>query len=445
MKYISITGRLPELSIAELEALYGAEALTRIGDHALVAADVDFSRLGGSVKLARFITTFPTSNPQKALDYCRKLLPDLIKDMPEGKVKLGVSLYGASMPLTSQNAAVLTLKKVIKQTGRSVRAVPNTENALTSAQTYHNSMTSQVGLELVLVAYDDTTYVGHVCNVQDIDSYTLRDRGRPKRDPFVGMLPPKLAQTIINLAVGRWHLEDGSLSSPIANSHITIDHAQHERVARASGGGAEAADLFRSKAEGLAPPVVLDPFCGTGVILQEAILMGYDVYGTDVSGKMIEFSRTNLEWLRQKYETGNRKNNTITLAEGDATSYQWDDLRSRLYHLPSVSIATEGYLGRPIGGQTITPEQLAAIIHECNAIMRGFLKNIAPQLPSGTRLCIAAPVWHVSGHLHHLPVIEELASLGFTRVKFQHVSNESLIYSREDQITHRQLLVLTRS
>lgn len=60
--------------------------------------------------------------------------------------------------------------------------------------------------------------------VQDIESYTARDQARPMRDARVGMLPPKLAQIIINLA--------------LSNNDITE---------------------------------VLDPFCGTGVVLQEGI------------------------------------------------------------------------------------------------------------------------------------------------------------------------------
>jgi hypothetical protein len=36
--------------------------------------------------------------------------------------------------------------------------------------------------------------------LQDFESYSKRDYGRPARDPRTGSLPPKLAQILINLA-----------------------------------------------------------------------------------------------------------------------------------------------------------------------------------------------------------------------------------------------------
>lgn len=421
MSVIAITGRLPEISIAELEALYGTRALQRLGDHVLVDAPVDFSRLGGTVKLATHIATVDTTNPQKAFDYCRKALPVYVESFPEGKIKLGVSLYGVSMPLHKQNANVLSLKKAIKRIGRSVRAVPNTEPALSSAQTFHNALTSGVGLELVFVAHNKKTYIGHVTHVQDIDSYTLRDRGRPKRDPFVGMLPPKLAQTIINLATGTSHSEVGA---SLGTSQSTTSVPTAKDSAEVGSG------VLTASAHTNASQIVLDPFCGTGVILQEAALMGYSVYGTDVSEKMVRFSRDNLNWALETF--GLHVERQLEIA--DATDHIWRQ--------PISAVACEGFLGQPLGGQHPSPERLSEIIHECNSIMRDFLKNIHNQLQPGTRLCIAAPAWFVDETYHHLPVLEEFTSLGYDRVQFKHVDTTQLIYSREDQITHRELLVL---
>jgi tRNA G10 N-methylase Trm11 len=431
MTYIALTGRLAEISIAELEALYGAHAVTRLGDHALVDSEVDFSRLGGTIKLARLITVLNSTKPQKAFDYCRKALPGFIADVPEGKIKLGVSLYGTTMPLAKHNANVLSLKKVIRQAGRSVRAVPNTEPALSSAQTYHNSLASPVGLELVFVVHDGQTFIGRVTQVQDIDSYTLRDRGRPKRDAFVGMLPPKLAQTIINLAA----LADSS--SPIASSTSPIADDEQPERSDSSIEARPAANTAseNSRVEEMGPKsqtVFLDPFCGTGVILQEAALMGYSVYGSDISEKMVRFSRDNLNWAMETFHLSTERQLEI----GDATTHTWRQ--------PINAVACEGYLGRPIGGQTVSQEQLAEIMHECNTIMRGFLRNIATQLEPGTGFCIAAPAWQYNGTLHDLPVIDELAELGFERVNFTHVDSTKLLYSRDDQATARRLLVIRR-
>jgi len=51
---------------------------------------------------------------------------------------------------------------------------------------------------------------------------------------------------------------------------------------------------------------LLDPFCGVGTILQEAMISGIDVYGVDIDSESVEASKENLNWLRGKY---NLKNN----------------------------------------------------------------------------------------------------------------------------------------
>ena len=380
---ICILGRQPAIGIAELEALYGAQNVRPVGNvAATVETDVDFSRLGGSIKAGQVFATIPGTNPQKAFSWLSKNITELAGNI-DGKLKLGVSLYGLSMPPAKINGNVLSLKKILRNSGLSVRTVPNTEAALNSAQTYHNKLTGSLGCEILLVRDGDDTIIATATNVQDIDSYTLRDRGRPKRDAFVGMLPPKLAQTIVNLA--------------------TTD-----------------------KTTG----VILDPFCGTGVVLQEARLMGYDVYGTDKMPKMVDYTQANLDWLRTDIKS------SIQLESGDATKHEWQQ--------PIDFVACEGYLGQPLGGQDPDAKRLEKIITDCDQIMLGFLQNIHNQLQPGTRLCVAAPSWFVRGKTYHLPTLDDLENLGYTRIDFEHTTREDLIYRREDQVVGRELVVITR-
>lgn len=387
---ICMLGRQPAIGLAELESLYGAEAVRPIGDvAAVVDAAVDFARLGSTVKAATLIDRLDGTNPQKAFDRCRRALPDFVSDFPDGKIKLGTSLYDLPMPLQKQNANTLSLKKVLRDAGRSVRVVPNTESALSSAQTYHNQLTSELGCELVFVRDGGHTLVGRVTDVQNINEYTERDRDRPKRDARVGMLPPKLAQTIINLASG------------------------HE------------------SAESENARVLLDAFCGTGVVLQEASLMGYDIYGTDIEERMIRYTRDNINWLRENHQLANE----MFFEVGDATEHTWRQ--------PINVIACEGYLGTPFASEP--PEAaLKDSIMTCNLIMKKFLQNIHSQIEDGTRLCIAAPAWFVRGKVHHLPFISHIEELGYTHLAFTHAKAADLVYHREDQIVGRELLALEK-
>lgn len=48
--------------------------------------------------------------------------------------------------------------------------------------------------------------------------------------------------------------------------------------------------------------LLLDPFCGVGGILQEALVRGINVYGIDKDKLAIEDARKNLKWLEQNFE-----------------------------------------------------------------------------------------------------------------------------------------------
>ncbi|HKX73276.1 MAG TPA: hypothetical protein VJM32_04650 [Candidatus Saccharimonadales bacterium] len=381
---IAILGRQPRLGLAELESLYGAEKVHPIGAAAaLVDAAVDPARLGGTIKLAESIIELPYTDWRKLADYSIKALPGLLADLPEGKVKLGVSAYGLNVTTQHLFRAGLELKKAARAHKRSVRIVPGEGTSLNSAAVLHNGMTGALGMELNFIRHGATTWLARTTWVQDVDDYSRRDFGRPKRDAFVGMLPPKLAQIMLNLA----QVQPG------------------ERV--------------------------LDPFCGTGVVLQEAALMDAIPYGTDLQPRMIDFSRENLAWLKTMY--GKPETEPLLVA-ADATTTLWTGA------IPHV--VCETYLGQPLSGLP-KPEKLQSIITDCNLILTKFLKNLHGQARPGARLLIAVPAWSVGSQFKHLPLLDRLEDLGYNRLRFQYATWDDLIYHRDDQIVARELLVLT--
>lgn len=377
-----ILGRQPALSLAELESLYGADNLKPATHNTallnIATSKVEFHRLGGCIKLCKVITEIKSQNWQDITKSLIELVPQYTKQYKSGKIKAGISVYGLKVNPKAINATGLEIKKACKLINRTMRVVPNKGTELNAAQILNNKMTDELGMELILVAFNNKTILAQTTNVQNIDAYAARDQKRPARDARVGMLPPKLAQIIINLA------------------------------------GAEAGDKL------------LDPFCGTGVILQEAILIGCYAYGTDLEPRMIEYTRTNLNWL-----IGPTKQE---LAVGDATNYQWQ---------PFDVLACETYLGRPFSTEP-NPEKLRKVIQDVNTIHRKFLKNIAQQTKSGFRMCIAVPTWFTKTGIKYLPIIDELSYLGYTRKSFVHTDNKDLIYHREGQIVGRELVVLIR-
>jgi len=410
MQSLLVLGRQPELGLAELESLYDADKLRAVGGKAVVV-DVDpcmlaFDRLGGSVKFCKLLTTLDTTDWKQVEKFLLQVSPGHSERMPDGKMQLGLSVIGLEVSLGKLESTGLTLKKVIRKTGRNVRLIPNKEKELSSAQVLHNHLTGPTGWELVFIKDNEKTIVAQTVKVQDIDSYTKRDRGRPKRDAKVGMLPPKLAQTIINLAVGR--LPEDKLES-------ICDIPAGQPIPKP-----------------LLDKSIFDPFCGTGVILQEALLMGYDAYGSDLDQRMVDYTQENIDWLKAWYEfeTG------FKVEQADATAAQWD--------VPIDFVATETYLGRPFTAPP-SPDILEQTVSDCNLIIKKFLQNISKQIKPGTRLCLAVPAWQTrSGQFRQLPLIDQMSDLGYNQVSFEHAGATDLIYHRTDQIVARQLLVIIR-
>ncbi|HSX44571.1 MAG TPA: methyltransferase domain-containing protein [Candidatus Saccharimonadales bacterium] len=411
MRSLCILGRQPAIGLAELESLYGSSKIKPLGTQA-VLVDVDpcllaFDRLGGSLKFCKVLTELETTNWSDIEKFLIEVSPGHAAKLPVGKMRLGLSVYDFKLSPKKLMASGLTIKKAIARSGRSVRLVPNTEPALSSAQVLHNQLTGPLGWELIFIKNGNQTLVAQSIKVQDINSYTLRDRGRPKRDARVGMLPPKLAQIIINLAVGE--LPDEAKQSVCDIPPDVPIPAPH----------------FVDK-------VILDPFCGTGVILQEAQLMGYNTYGSDIDERMVNYSKQNLDWLVEKFRLAPTN---YFLEQGDASQAQWQH--------DFTIVASETYLGRPFTS-TPNPTILNQTVGEVDLILKKFLLNLRSQTKAGFRICLAVPAWQSSQTFKHLPLLDRLTDMGYNRLSFAHARHEQLIYYRPGQFVGRELVVLIR-
>ena len=394
MEYLAVLGRQPEISIAELEALFGK--VKKVSDKIALfnAENPNINRLGGSLKLAAKL-------PQKPLEY--------LANLPDGKITLGVSDYSKNASRKTATMEALKLKKILVRHGRSVRVVENKETALSTATSLHNGLSNKNSRKVELIKVNSDWY--KVIGVQDINAYTKRDQARPARDAFVGMLPPKLAQILINLC---GPLPKGS--------------------------------------------TILDPFCGTGVVLQEALLIGYKAYGTDISERMVEYTSRNLEWLIKETkkrsfegppEAGKPRisadrpwrragrtqpeKDPFLVSIGDATSFQW--------HQPINAVACEGYLGKPFS-KIPSDIELKEQMQECKAIILGFLKNLTKQINSDTPVVIATPAWLRENDTYkRLEILDDISKMGYN---VENKSREGLFYHRVNQIVARDIIILRK-
>ena len=393
MKYVAIAGRQPLISLAEIQAIYDKAA--RLVGKKLVFFEInedgeenispDINRLGGSLKLGRFFDT----------DFS-KLAKFLATAHPEGKITLGISDFSKQKKSGLAKQKSMELKRNLARMGRSVRVITSNEPEISSATAHHNQLGEKAGcFEIFLI--DREIYLS--LGTQNITAYTERDQARPARDAKVGMLPPKLAQILINLC--------GKLPE-----------------------GAR----------------VLDPFCGTGVVLQEAAIMGYVPYGTDLNERMVEYSKKNLSWL---FNERNQKRFKIlpdlilkkdqileAISVGDATNFTWEGKID--------AVAFEGYLGTPMSKPPVDIK-FKTEKAKCREIAVGFLKNITPQIKSGTPVVMALPAWlRENGKYAGLNILDEIQEMGYNFEKFQDLSQSDLLYYREGQIVAREIIVIRK-
>ena len=402
MQYLAILGRQPKISLAELESLFSD--VEYLGENLAIFSakeSPEIARLGGVIKLAQSIDSAP-----------EKFLTEYAKTYSfSGKFVIGISDYskrGASGRI-AQNEA-LRIKRFLKKQGFSVRVLPNKTADLSSATVFHNQLGEKPG-HFEFIKISKKWFVG--IGVQNINAYTARDQARPARDAKNGMLPPKLAQILINLC--------GPLPE---NARI------------------------------------LDPFCGTGVVLQEALLLGYRAYGTDKSERIVGYAKRNLDWLvksnlaitasgdlsRQRERrigsspvtTGRATGapEAVTLGCADATNFTWQQ--------PIDAVVFEGYLGPPMS-QIPAEIKMKSVISDLLLLYYHTLKNLSRQIKSGTPVVMAVPAWlRPDGSYRRLKLLDEAEELGYNVVKYKSLSFSDLLYHREGQVVAREIIVLRK-
>jgi len=391
--YVALLGRQPEISLAELEAVFDKQSVARISEtFATVKTDnFNIDSLGGTIKCGKIVKQLAFDLKKNPLDTASRYIIDYYAkkwQSHQGKITLGLSVYGLKNNAREVQKIGIILKSTLRKSGTSLRLIPNQQPALSTATSHNNKLGSAENkTELLIIKTRQNIIIAESRGVQNITAYTFRDRNRPKRDAFVGMLPPKLAQIMINLS------------------------------------------------EAKSQDCLWDPFCGTGTVLQEAYLMNINTYGSDLNPKMVDYTTKNVQWLAQKYNsTMNNQAPDWQTFQADATTIKLDDSkRSSITH-----IVCETYLGQPFSAPP-APEKLKEVVGNCNHIISSFLENVLPQINDTVRLCIAVPAWQdTSGNFTHLPLLRRLEKLGYKQL-----NRQQLLYHRPDQVVAREILVLT--
>jgi tRNA G10 N-methylase Trm11 len=363
---IAVLGNTPELSALEL----GTQWLG--GQLALLDHPVDIHGLGGTIKLVESIVS---------LDVIESILGNIPSDH---KLVFGFSVYAGDATVTKsqlkQRAQELRnlgmeLKKRLKAEGRSVRFVVSDDVALSSViVTKEHLLRDQT--DFIVGLFKDRTVYGRTTAVQDFKTFSNRDFGRPQRDTFSGMLPPKVARMMLNIA--------------------------HPKPT----------------------DTILDPFCGSGTVIQEALSLGFTkVTGSDISKKCIDDTTANVHWLIEQVPTINTD---------DLNLYQHDVLQlSKLLPARSVNvIVAEGYLG------PVQLQNLDQIIPELTQFYTNMFAELAKIVTTDARLVLALPNWKQGDQIKDMHLDNAIRQAGFK------VWHAPILYGRPDARVVRKIIFI---
>jgi len=296
-----------------------------------------------------------------------KTLASYLNESQSGKITFSLSGKDAKK-------IALATKKLLKHDGRSVRYV----EIKNTATILHNNLVEKQS-DCVIVG--DTLFITQA--IQPIEDLGKRDFERPGRDSKSGMLPPKLAKMMINISA--------------AQKDTTI----------------------------------LDPFCGSGTIATEAILMGYaKIFATDISEKAIDDTKKNIAWLHKEYpeNTGNieicKQTEVETLAQ----------------HIPENSvdaIITEPYMGKPLFGNEPI-EFLSGQNDYLTTLYSSAFASFKKVLKKDGIVVFIIPQFNTKNGWIYINCLDQIKKAGFVPTPLSKKS-ESILYHRPNQHVGRRI------
>ncbi|NUM25971.1 MAG: RsmD family RNA methyltransferase [Candidatus Buchananbacteria bacterium] len=365
MKYVFILGHNPKLSTAEVLAVLPTSKIVRETGSFLI---IDSSEIDCQKIQNRLGGTVKVGKIlAEKID--KNLMVEILKQLKkDNKLNFGLSYYNSN-----KDKLGMEIKTQLKEAGVSCRLVVSKDKALSSVVVTKNRVVDFLILE--------NRWLGLTEAVQDFEDYGNRDFGRPSRDMYSGSLPPKLAKIMINLA-----------QLPL---------------------GAR----------------ILDPFCGSGTVLQEAILLGYEnAIGADVSDKAIKDTKDNLQWL----------SHNLNVAIDKVKVYH-HDVRSISQVVTSVdAVVTEPFLGPPLRGN----EKEYAIKKNIEVLSELYLSafhEFAKIVDREGKIVMVLPEFRLGREELKMPILDKIKKMGFSQL-----NKDRLVYGRPDQKVWRQIYVFKR-
>jgi tRNA G10 N-methylase Trm11 len=383
--YAYIPGKNWKLSLAELISFLKMKnnefriieyskaffIVTITGEH-----DSDIEHLGGMLKVGKVISTIETRTLERAYIKKDKIAKgkieasfssnDIINEMlstRSPKLVFGVSIYCLGQPLCNiskhmNHSIGSIMKRELSMRGKKSRFLGfpklREQPQLTHVEVLKKSLVKNKA-EVLFCVGKKQSWISKTVAVHNPFEFQKRDISRPVQRRIFAM-PPRLARIMVNLA--------------------------------SCGLGA----------------TLVDPFCGVGTILQEALLTGAKVIGLDWNPWCVNASRANLRWLTKEYRP---RNADYKILHGDARHL------ADLFQEEIDCIATEPDLG-PALRQVPTTPYARRIIEKLRPLYSDFLREAHAVLKKDGRLVMVTPYIKTrSGEPVTMHIEQEAKDVGF--------------------------------
>ena len=385
-----IPGKNWRLSLAELASLLEAKGVKfaiysfskeffMISTEEKVSSSI-IDDLGGTIKIGVSAADFSTEIVKRAFLQKDKeaqkqisrgivasgLVDEMVKAESE-KTLFGVSVYCAEKSLRSVSKAIQrfigsSIKRELSSYGKKSKFMGFAKSRrlpqLSHVEVLKKNLVENKA-EILFCMGREHTFVAATVAVHNPFEFQKRDVGKPVQRKIFA-IPPRLARIMVNLAA----CTEGK--------------------------------------------TLLDPFCGVGTVLQEALLSKVKAIGVDINRWCVEATSRNMKWLKDEY----------TLENAD-----YRVLRGDVYNLSQKigweqvdGVATEPDLG-PALRQVPTTSYALRIAEKLEPLYFGLLEEAYKVLKSGGRLVLVSPwIKTRSGKPVTMGIEEKAVEIGFEHV-----------------------------
>jgi tRNA G10 N-methylase Trm11 len=385
--HVFILGKNWKLSFAELLAFmktHGSDFSVVDASDSFVALEASelagpeiISELGGTLKIGRVISAVPLGKVEAVFLRERKTAKEEVKSLfssnrvvdkiftkPSDKYTFGVSIYCENRPFLRSSRMLQRFigsyfKKELMLRGAKAQfmGVPRGREPpqLTNVEVLKKGLVER-SAEVLFCIGRGNAFLSATVALHNPFEFQKRDIYRPVQRKIFS-IPPRVARIMINLA------------------------------------------------SCLPRKTLLDPFCGVGTILQEAMLAKAQVIGIDKNRWCVEASAKNLEWLQREYGLETVKYQVMV---GDARS-----LTDKVVEGSIDCIVTEPALGPPLR-DIPTESHAKRIISDLEPLYEGFLNETYKTLkPEGKAVFVTPYIRTRKGSFQSLDVKEKARRIGF--------------------------------